>query len=578
MTSKTPQFDAAIAKILDTLTPHERTCKQCSVSFQILGGDIEFYKMFRVPPPMLCPECRMQRRAAHRISFRPIFYKRQCAAPGHAESIVAFYHPQSKALVYDDKYYVSDTWDAASLGQTYDSAKGFFEQYAAFALRIPHQSLQRDLTSINCEYTNSGGTSKDCYYVAVPLRSERAYYSAIVVDSKDCVDVTYTTDSELCYECYTGEKLYNCNFCYYSAGCTDSWFMFDCRNCTNCFGCTNLRNKKYCFENEQLTKEDYEKRLRGFGLGKRGAVRAYQQKFFGAMRAAIHKGTDVLQSTNSIGDGLRNCKDCYYVFYSIGGGERMRHVHSADKATDVGDVFGVSTSSRVYGSTGILSSSEIRFSTMIRGGMGVEYSTECTDCSWCFACFGLRSKKFHIFNQPYSEEEYWRRVDDIKTQMLAVGEYGEFFPVASEEIPYNDSNAMLLYPLTKDKVLARGWKWYDAPPSDIDLTKANAVSAADVPDDIADVRDDILERPIICEKTGKPFRITPFELAFYRKKHIPLPTIHPLERIEARYAARRPWKLHDDTCRKCGKPIKSVFPPDEKYNVYCESCYNAEVV
>ncbi|MBI2075350.1 MAG: zinc-ribbon domain containing protein [Candidatus Harrisonbacteria bacterium] len=577
MTSKTPKFDAAIGKILDTLAPHERACKQCGASFQVLAGDIEFYKMFRVPPPTLCPECREQRRLAQRISLRPIFYKRPCVAPGHTESIVTFYHPQSRVVVYDDKFYVSDAWDAATLGEEYDPAKGFFEQYAAFALRVPHSSLWRDLTSVGCEYTLSGKDSKDCYY-SLPLRSERVYYSMVAVDSKDCVDVSYVTDSELCYECYGGEKLYNCNFCYYSVGCTDSGFLFDCRNCTQCFGCTNLRNKKYCFENEQLTKEEYEKRLREMGLGKRSVVRAYSQKFFGAMRTAIHKGTDILQSINSIGDGLRNCKDCHDVFYSIGGGERMRYVYSVDIVTDTGDVFGASKSSRIYESTGIINSSDILCCRMIRGGMGLEYSAECTDCNYCFACFGLRSKKFHIFNKPYSEEEYWRRIDDIKTRMLAAGEYGEFFPIAASEIPYNDSNAMLDYPLTKDEVQARGWKWYDAPTSDIDLAKANAIAAADVPDDIADVSDDILARPVVCEKTGKPFRITAFELAFYRKKRIPLPTIHPLERVEARYAIRRPWRLHDDTCRKCGKPIKSVFPPEEKYNVYCESCYNNEVI
>lgn len=57
----------------------------------------------------------------------------------------------------------------------------------------------------------------------------------------------------------------------------------------------------------------------------------------------------------------------------------------------------------------------------------VYFSRDMVGCSDCFGCTGLRSKKYHIFNQPYSKEEYfeelkkfdlgsWRAVQDIKKE------------------------------------------------------------------------------------------------------------------------------------------------------------------
>jgi len=38
----------------------------------------------------------------------------------------------------------------------------------------------------------------------------------------------------------------------------------------------------------------------------------------------------------------------------------------------------------------------------------------CIDCSDCFGCMNLRSKKYHIFNQPYSKEEYQEKIKELE--------------------------------------------------------------------------------------------------------------------------------------------------------------------
>ena len=155
MISKTPKFEAAINEILKELKPHIKNCKQCGANFDVFPEDIEFYKKFLVPTPTLCPDCRTQRRFGYRITFLPIFYKRNCNVFGHTEKISSFYSQENKIKVYDDEYYFSDKWDAMEFGIDYDFSKPFFEQFYYLNMSVPHQSLFHDPKSINCDYVSA---------------------------------------------------------------------------------------------------------------------------------------------------------------------------------------------------------------------------------------------------------------------------------------------------------------------------------------------------------------------------------------------------------------------------------------
>ena len=50
--------------------------------------------------------------------------------------------------------------------------------------------------------------------------------------------------------------------------------------------------------------------------------------------------------------------------------------------------------------------------------------------------------------------------------------------------------------------------------------------------------DDILKKIIICESSGRPFRIIRQELDYYRAHHLPLPSHHPDVRHEQRNKLR----------------------------------------
>jgi hypothetical protein len=105
----------------------------------------------------------------------------------------------------------------------------------------------------------------------------------------------------------------------------------------------------------------------------------------------------------------------------------------------------------------------------------------------------------------------------------------------------------------------------------------STLKGSDIPQDIHTVDDNILNAILICEITGKPFRIQKQELNFYRTMNIPLPHKHPDQRHEERLQQLPPKKLFLKICDCCHNEVLSVY--DKKYSgkVYCEACYNKEI-
>ena len=45
----------------------------------------------------------------------------------------------------------------------------------------------------------------------------------------------------------------------------------------------------------------------------------------------------------------------------------------------------------------------------------LRFCEECINCNDCFGCFNLRNKSYHIFNKPYSRDEYFKELEKINT-------------------------------------------------------------------------------------------------------------------------------------------------------------------
>lgn len=48
------------------------------------------------------------------------------------------------------------------------------------------------------------------------------------------------------------------------------------------------------------------------------------------------------------------------------------------------------------------------------GSKYLELCESCSDCTYCFGCVGLSKKDFHILNEPYDRNTYFKVVEQLK--------------------------------------------------------------------------------------------------------------------------------------------------------------------
>jgi hypothetical protein len=323
-----------------------------------------------------------------------------------------------------------------------------------------------------------------------------------------------------------------------------------------------------------------------------------------------------LRSVNVVGDNIRNSKNCFSCFdifevedckYSTWGGYKMK---------DSYDGYGAGIAELLYETvdTGGVSGASAKnsFTIVSWDSLDIRYSYNCHSCANLFGCIGFRSKQYCILNKQYTKEEYEELVPRIIKHMNEmpyvdsrgrVYKYGEFFPPDLSPFAYNETIAQEYFPLTKEQALAQGYRWRDPDPKAYTITK----KPGDLPDHIRDVRDDILQETIGCAHEGTcnhqcptAFKVIPQELQFYRRMNLPLPRLCPNCRHYERLAQRNPLKLWHRKCQcagqksengvyqntakhqhgdgHCPHEFETSYAPDRKEIVYCEQCYNAEVV
>ena len=580
MESKTPKFDKLLDEILEKIIPHERECMQkniskyCEKKFKIYDEDIKFYKLLRVPSPLCCPTCRRQKLFA--FNNRINLYKRKDNTPGATKDVVSYVPPVSPLTVYNLDYYRSVNWDPSSYSKDYDPDISFFEQFYDLRLKVPQYAIVRHPSSINSEYSLNGRNLKNGYLVSGGSNSENIWYSIFLNNSKEIMASHDLGNCERCYESFLVRNLNTCAFCYFTNDSINSYFLFDCRNCQDCFGCVNLRNKKYCFFNKQLSKDEYEAKVSEMKTYTRTGLKKTLEQFWLFVKSNPVRASRSVLAIDSSGVLLINSKDCQDA-HSCENANHERHVTHVKDHRDSMDVYASGKSELLYEISALgAESANVKFSQGSKSVTDCEFIINCHNCSNCFACIGLENKSYYILNKPYEAEEYFKELDKIKTAMISKGEYGEFFPYRFSTFAYNGSEAELSYPLSIEEVGEIGSIFQ--PDIEIDTGGIEVLKVEELPDSIYGVDDTILDKAIICEKTGKPFRVIKSELEFYRRLKFPLPTIHPLERMKNTFNYLGNNLKYDGICKKCGVELETIYKESEGWNLlYCESCYNKEV-
>ena len=539
----------------------KKTCAVSGVEFEVTEKDLKFYKKMGVPAPTLCPEERMRRRLTWRNERN--FYQKKCDCCGKA--MISTYL-NCDAPIYCTKCWWSDKWDAVDSAAPFDFSRKFFPQFKLLVTSTPKPGIINDneTRSENSAYCQDTVSTKNCYLVVETGQSRDSMYSHNINRSVEVLDSYQAFDSELAYEIINSQRLYNCAFLQNCENCSDCFFGYDLKSCKNCFGCVNLRNKEYYFLNKPYSKEEYFKKLKEIKLNHHSVQSSIKESFKKFRQDHPHRFANFKNCEGCVGNNVFNCKDV--IGYDVINTQYSKFVHTTDQVIHSYDAQGWKYSWCVETQTAD-ECWEAKFCSWCESCKNIDYCLHCYSSHDLFACVGLRHKKYCILNKQYSKDEYFILRNKIIAHMKETEEWGEFFPINSSTFAYNETAAQEYFPMTKEEVLTKGWKWLD------DDQKLHQKQTYVIPDDIENVPNSILKEILACECCGKNYKIQKAELKFYKKTRLPIPHKCPDCRHTDRMKLRNPRHLWARTCDKCGVDIQTTFAPDRPEKVYCEKCY-----
>ena len=558
-----------------------RTCQNCKKDFTIESEDFSFYQKMNVPPPTFCAECRLQRRLVWMKGLD--LFKRACDLCG--EMKFSMYHPDAPYVVYCDRCWWGDGWDPRDFGREYDPTKPFLEQWNELLHTTPILGLSIDKTTgESSPFTNHVGHAKNCYLIYYSDYVEDSAMSYQLTNAKNTYDSADIMETDGCFDSSNVYKSYNIvGACGNNRSCYDSFFIRDCEGCHDCFGLSSARNRSYVFMGEQLTKEAYEQKMKSIDLGSYEQYQHWKQEGEAYFKTVAPRPAWDTLSQNVSGSYIfqsRNCHECYNVttcedskFLML---IKLGKIKDSYDYTDWGE-----NSELLYECMTVGSQSQnVKFTHESGFGIfNVEYSKLSTGGNNHFGCVSMRKPEYCILNKQYSKEAYEKLRAQIIADMNAhpymsvdghTYRYGEFFPPEFSPHAYNDSFASRLFPLSKEAVLAQGLRWYEPEAREYAIT----IPGNNLADNIIDTPVGITNEVVGCISCKRGFRVTPQELQFLQKHHLPLPRQCPFCRIWGKIDR---WvnnmTLHERVCSKCGMGFTTHYTEAQAPVVVCKECY-----
>jgi len=559
-----------------------RNRQNCKKNFLIDSEDFNCYEKIKVPPPTFCPECRnVQRMASRNVKS---LYKRECDLCG--KEVITRFSKNNKAKMYCKECWWGDKWDPLSFGIEYDFSKTFHEQFYKLLFSVPHISLLNN-NMIDSDYCNMESDEKRCYLTFGGHYNEDCAFDEYSIEGKEVFDSYWSFKSEQCSNCIIIENCYKTFFSRECNSCIDTYFSFDCRNCFDVIACSGLRNKSYCIFNKQYTRDEYFKIKNAMNFGSYKEILNLIEKSQKIWAENPRKNMSIVHSNDCTGNFIINSKNCKNVWH-VEECENSKYLCNTAWEKECMDNTSSGQDELCYlcgSGGGLYNSIAVLYSfgkdvKKIKHSFNCGYSYTVLGCSDCFGCVGLRNKKYCILNKQYTKEEYECLLPKIVKHMNDVpfidntGKiymYGDFFPNKFLLFSYNETVANDYYNKTKVEAEKEGFLWREEQENEYNF------SDYEIPDDIKDVSDNILEKVLKCEKSGKAFKITEQELSFYRKMNLPIPRISPFVRIKERVQSLPPFKLFNRNCDKCGIEIESSYSKERPEIIYCEKCYQQEV-
>lgn len=541
-----------------------KQCQQCNKTFQIFPEELEFCKRIEVPEPVLCPDCSTLRRMCFRNERS--LYQRKCNLC--QQDVISIFSPDKPYRIYCNKCWWGDKWNILDTGQKVDFNRPFFQQINEVFQKTPLCNIVF-ANSNNSDYTNYAVSNNNCYLIFASDYNESCCYSSYIFKCRDCLDTLFCNNCENSYEIIDCDNCYGSRYLQCCKQCVDCSFCYDCQSCNNCFGCIGLRHKNYFIFNKKYESNEYQIKIQNLLNNKEKAI----EEFNKLKLKCFYRFASNNKCTNSFGDYLNNCTDCFNC-YDLIEGVNCRHTTLGLKPKDCYRCTGVPNAELCYESVAVPEDNNMKFSMLIWPRSSyLEYCYFCRASNNCFGCVSLHKNEYCILNKQYAQQEYFKLKEKIIAHMSApggsalggkkTGEYGQYLSAQYSPFAYNETAAYDYYPLKKENVLARGWHWHE----DVDKKVDASLS--------------------ICKKCNKNFNIITQEKEFYQKHNIILPQFCPNCRHLNRLQARNPRSLWHRQCMctqpdhkhhgRCGQEFETTYSPDRKELIYCEDCYNKEI-
>jgi formylmethanofuran dehydrogenase subunit E len=554
---------------------HEtRKCNRCKNDFDLDQDDFSFYEKMKVPAPNVCPDCRFKMRAQWRNEMT-LYSGRKCELCG--KSILSMYNPKLPHKIYCTDCWYSDKWEPKDYGIEYDKSKPFFEQLGELIKKVPKDSLGMSFTdgpNTNTPYANMAAGCKSCYLVFNTSPAEELLYSRGVKYGNFSSDIYFGVKFENCYDCVNVQDSANVRWGQNINSCVDSSFLLNCSGLMNCVGCVNMRHKSNCWFNEQLTADEYKKRLEEV-RGSYKKVEEFKKKFEEFCKTLPRRANNNIKTVNSTGDYLTECKNVQNSF-EVARSEDCRYLFSSKMIKDSLGTIGFGTNSE-----NLLEVVATGYSNNVIGTYWAENCSNvinCFDirnCHDCIGCDALKNSKYCILNKQYSKEEYEELKNHIIKELTENGNYGLIMPPEIAPFGYNETIAQDNMPLTKEEALAHGFKWED----DTQMTtRKETILPSQIPDHIKDVQDSITKEILRCIDCERNYKITEQELLFYKKLILPIPRKCFFCRHKDRIEKRGAMKFFVRDCSNCGEEVYTNLTEETAPIIYCEKCYQKEII
>jgi hypothetical protein len=109
-----------------------------------------------------------------------------------------------------------------------------------------------------------------------------------------------------------------------------------------------------------------------------------------------------------------NLKDCY-LLYGSNGCENCMYSSEIFDCFDCFDCKMITGGTSCYGSVNCQRCSRVNYSIDCRDSLDLDFCRNLSNCSNCFICTNLNNKSYHIFNEPYSREDYLIKIKELKS-------------------------------------------------------------------------------------------------------------------------------------------------------------------